>query len=161
MHIIPVLCDGECPEWTMIEMQGELERKGAIDPDQEFSVGQLRLSKTVSLLCHALWPSSHSLCMNRNSCPGRRQAFIGHCRASSFLSCCLAQRADTVELTIGYHLLEGKMVDLKKPFAILEKQSTPVDVDAMEEDGSPQCNTEYKVEHPFMLITWHRVYMLR
>ncbi|CAL5220977.1 g3085 [Coccomyxa viridis] len=84
----------------MIEMQGELERKGAIDPDQEFPVGQLRLSKT---------------------------------------------RADTVELTIGYHLLEGKMVDLKKPFAILEKQSTPVDVDAMEEDGVVQCNTEYKV----------------
>lgn len=28
-------------------MQGELERKGAIDPDQEFPVGQLRLSKTV------------------------------------------------------------------------------------------------------------------
>ena len=55
------------------------------------------------------------------------------------------QRADTVELTIGYHLLEGKMVDLKKPFAILEKHSTPVDVDAMEEDGHPQCNTEYKV----------------
>lgn len=50
-----------------------------------------------------------------------------------------------MELTIGYHLLEGKMVDLKKPFAILEKQSTPVDVDAMEEDGVVQCNTEYKV----------------
>jgi len=49
-----------------------------------------------------------------------------------------------VELTIGYHLLEGKMVDLKKPFAILEKHSTSVDVDAMEEDGRPQRSTEYK-----------------
>ena len=50
-----------------------------------------------------------------------------------------------MELTIGYHLLEGKMVDLKKPFAILEKHSASVDVDAMEEDGRPQCSTEYKV----------------
>ena len=49
MHVIPISCDGECPELTMIELQGELERKGAIDPDQEFSIGQLRLSKTVSL----------------------------------------------------------------------------------------------------------------
>ena len=52
-----------------------------------------------------------------------------------------------MELTIGYHLLEGKMMDLKKPFAILEKQSAPVDVDAMEQDGAAaaQCKTEYKV----------------
>lgn len=50
-----------------------------------------------------------------------------------------------MELTIGYHLLEGKMVDLKKPFAILEKQTVPVDVDAMEEGGAPDCSTEYKV----------------
>lgn len=57
----------------------------------------------------------------------------------------LLQRADTVELTIGYHLLEGKMVDLKKPFAILEKQSTLMDVDEMKEDGGVQYNTEYKV----------------
>ena len=50
-----------------------------------------------------------------------------------------------MELTIGYHLLEGKMMDLKKPFAILEKQSAPVDVDALERDGAGQCSTEYKV----------------
>ena len=50
-----------------------------------------------------------------------------------------------MELTIGYHLLEGKMMDLKKPFAILEKQCAPVDVDAMEQDGAAECSTEYKV----------------
>ncbi|CAK0783126.1 hypothetical protein CVIRNUC_006321 [Coccomyxa viridis] len=81
-------------------MQGELERKGAINPDEEFPIGKLKLSKT---------------------------------------------RPDTVELTIGYHLLEGKMMDLKKPFAILEKQCAPVDVDAMEQDGAAECSTEYKV----------------
>ncbi len=48
MHVIPISCDGECPEWTMIEMQGELERKGAINPDEEFPIGKLKLSKTVS-----------------------------------------------------------------------------------------------------------------
>ena len=80
-----------------------------------------------------------------------------HQLAFSFTFCCLLQRADTVELTIGYHLLEGKMVDLKKPFAILEKQSTPVDVDAMEEDGHPQCNTEYKVGSQSTLSVWQRI----
>ena len=70
----------------------------------------------------------------------------------------LLQRADTVELTIGYHLLEGKMVDLKKPFAILEKRSQPVDADAMEEDGEHHCNTEYKVGLRFTLtVAWQGV----
>ena len=50
-----------------------------------------------------------------------------------------------MELTIGYHLLEGKMMDLKKPFAILEKHCAPVHVDAIEQDGTAQCSTEYKV----------------
>ena len=54
-----------------------------------------------------------------------------------------------MELTIGYHLLEGKMVDLKKPFAILEKQSAPVEIDAMEDDGAHVCNTKYKVKSHF------------
>ncbi len=48
-----------------------------------------------------------------------------------------------MELTIGYHLLEGKMMDLKKPFAILEKQTLPAD--AMDEGCGPDCNTKYKV----------------
>ena len=50
-----------------------------------------------------------------------------------------------MELTIGYHLLEGKMMDLKKPFAILEKQTAPGEVAALERDGAAQCSTEYKV----------------
>lgn len=31
------------------------------------------------------------------------------------------QDKDVVQLTIGYHQLEGRRVQLKKPFAILEK----------------------------------------
>jgi hypothetical protein len=49
-----------------------------------------------------------------------------------------------VELVIGYHLLEGKMVDLKKPFAILEKQQ--LNLEAMETDAENVFpSTEYKV----------------
>ena len=62
------------------------------------------------------------------------------------------QRPDTVELIIGYHLLEGKMVDLKKPYAILEKQTgcnsgdEPMQVDGAEAaPGSDNSSVEYKV----------------
>ena len=59
------------------------------------------------------------------------------------------QRPDTVELVIGYHLLEGKMVDLKKPFAILEKQTAAScsSIDGMDVDGAhdAQSSVEYKV----------------
>lgn len=34
-----------------------------------------------------------------------------------------AQRKDSLQLTIGYHQLEGQLVNLKKPLAILEKES--------------------------------------
>ncbi|EIE23689.1 hypothetical protein COCSUDRAFT_63214 [Coccomyxa subellipsoidea C-169] len=85
-------------------MQGELERKGSLNPDEEYPIGKLTLSST---------------------------------------------RPDAVELVIGYHLLEGKMVDLKKPFAVLEKHSVCLDAaDPMDADGeaSDQHNaTEYKV----------------
>eukprot|EP00967_Tisochrysis_lutea_P078054 scaffold106122_cov17-Tisochrysis_lutea.AAC.2 len=37
---------------------------------------------------------------------------------------------DVVRLTVGYHQLEGKRLDLKKPFAILQKQQS------VEEAGS-------------------------
>ena len=46
----------------MIEMQGELERKGAINPDEEFPIGQLKLSKTVSTCCTSA--SSNTRCID-------------------------------------------------------------------------------------------------
>ena len=79
MHVIPITCDGECPEWTMIEMQGELERKGAVDPEQEFPIGQLRVSKTVRLFIYALPDRFHSrpLRLNlRNLMRFRAQMFL-------------------------------------------------------------------------------------
>ena len=46
----------------MIEMQGELERKDAINPDEEFPIGQLKLSKTVSTCCTSA--SSNTRCID-------------------------------------------------------------------------------------------------
>ena len=65
-----------------------------------------------------------------------------------------------MELTIGYHLLEGKMVNLKKPYAILEKQAgcsgdaDPMQVDSAEEPpGSASSSVEYKVcQLPILLV---------
>ena len=65
MHVIPISCDGECSEWTMIEMQGELECKGAINSDEEFPIGQLKLSKTVSTCCALV--SSNQGCLETGS----------------------------------------------------------------------------------------------
>ena len=54
------------------------------------------------------------------------------------------QRSDVMEMVIGYHKLEGDVVILKKPFAMLEKQTcTSNEEDSMEIDGP--AATAYKV----------------
>ena len=53
----------------------------------------------------------------------------------------LAQRMDFVELTIGYHQLEGKIVTLKKPVAMLEKRQP----DNMETEDDNQHSLTYEV----------------
>jgi hypothetical protein len=68
--------------------------------------------------------------------------------------CCL-QKAGVVELQIGYHLLEGKIITLKKPLAVLEKECSPVlldHLDASEHESSDQDGPKtsvvgYKVCH--------------
>lgn len=42
----------------------------------------------------------------------------------------MIQKKDTVELTIGYHQLEGQSVALKKPLAMLEKLDKPDGTDS-------------------------------
>lgn len=51
MLVLPIVCDNGCPEWSMIEMQGELERKDLCSPDEEFPVGKLTLSAKVLNAC--------------------------------------------------------------------------------------------------------------
>lgn len=53
---VPLSCersDGP-PEWALIELQGELERRDAAQPDQEFVFGQI----TRSALVHPRFPRS-------------------------------------------------------------------------------------------------------
>lgn len=35
------------------------------------------------------------------------------------------QKEDALQLTIGYHQLEGKLVLLKKPLAVMEREELP------------------------------------
>lgn len=68
---------------------------------------------------------------------------LGQCLSQSLqtsllsVACPCMQNQDTVQLQIGYHMLEGKRVPLKKPMAILEKQQ--------ETDSEGNCTTICKV----------------
>ena len=54
MLVIPITCENGLPEWCMVEMQGELERKGAYNPDEEYAIGKLSLSSKVRWLTEAM-----------------------------------------------------------------------------------------------------------
>lgn len=54
MLVIPITCDNGLPEWCMFEMQGELERKGVCNPDEEYAIGKLSLSSTVRWLTETM-----------------------------------------------------------------------------------------------------------
>ncbi len=50
LTVVPISCDssGGPPEWAMIELQGELERRDAAQPGKDFTFGQIKRSSTVS-----------------------------------------------------------------------------------------------------------------
>ena len=81
MLVLPISCDNGCPEWSMIEMQGELERSGICNPDEEFPVGKLTLSAKAGLPCLLHWP----VCTHLLSTAGGVTA--EHCTARHALVC--------------------------------------------------------------------------
>ena len=125
MIVIPVSADGRPPIWTIIELQGEIEqREAAVDGVMQ-TVGTLCLSGSVSRTA-----SGHS-------CTSTAVA-----KASSYyINSIFAQKSGIVELTVGYHQLEGKLVALTKPLAVLEKRA----IGGMDQLGAKEAAVEYKV----------------
>lgn len=114
--LIPISSDeGSSRSWALIEMQGEVERKDGGTLEEAFDVGTLSVSSSVS----------------REGCaPGRgaglaaaarRQVAAAGTGASGAEPSRLHGLQGAVMLTIGYHQLEGKRMELKKPFAVLDR----------------------------------------
>ena len=116
MNTIRLKGDGPCPEWAIIELQGEVTVTNL--QRESLSFGSLQASSVVS---------QHTCCLSHNErCQGLKL----------FL-----QSPDVVDLTIGYHKLSGKRVQLKKPLVLVEK--------AQHQNSAGQA-LEYKVQlwHP-------------
>ena len=108
--IIQIQAEGSgCPEWAMIELQGEVIKtegsEASLDPGEPLPIGTLSQGSTVRPSCFDV--------------AGQQILLLG---ASPQEFCNCGMQADSFHLTIGYHQLEGKRVPLKKPFAILETQ---------------------------------------
>jgi hypothetical protein len=106
--------EGSPPEWALVELQGRIEYPGEADNDSyQRDIGMLQVVDQVRTV---LWYGFAS-CVVQIEAAG----------CTDPAPCCTPQKAGKVQLTIGYHLLEGKRVPLKKPFAVLEKVATSED----------------------------------
>ena len=87
--LLPVRCAcGGCSTWTLIELQGELERSDGA-PLDNLDVGVFCSSAPV--------------------------------RSRQTPAALLMRTQETLQLTVGYHRLEGKLVPLRTPLAILSR----------------------------------------
>lgn len=63
---------------------------------------------------------------------------------------CMLQNKDIVQLQVGYHVIEGKKVPLKKPMAILEtvkQDSSAGSSDSSMNEGSTQSSSSSSTTH--------------
>jgi hypothetical protein len=133
--------DADIQEWALVELQGRIEPMQEPDLQQALQVGTLQLSKTVSVRLAA----AHNTALCRPSPCTTHQP--GVC-------CCVLQNKDVVQLQVGYHIIEGKRVPLKKPMAILEtvqqQDSSSADAgDSSSSDSSTHCKVS-------CLAVWRR-----
>ncbi len=98
--IVPVFTDGQKLEYFTIELQGQLEPTHG-DVLDGLRIGSLRVEDV------RLWPaivhSNFSRCVWANICTSSQ---------------------DIPYMIVGGHQLEGKIVDLKKPLAVIQKLPT-------------------------------------
>lgn len=121
--LVPLTADeGSSTPWAMIEMQGEVERKDGGSLDDAFDVGTLAVTSSVrgrraDRLRWAGGQAAEGTSCSRHQQTGPPRVDIP--AIPTLAAASLLQGA--VLLTIGYHQLEGKRIELKKPFAVLDK----------------------------------------
>lgn len=156
MNVIPIQCDGSPPEWIMLEFQGDIECQKTGLSSQETKIGTIKAANAVSWCICFFNPKVHSVHL-QNYCALQKLEFclqwIFYCRTlSHWLSWLLwfrmagsnckaeiqsrpyqvdfyvlTQGSESLEMVIGYHQLEGQLITLKKPLAMLEKQQASQD----------------------------------
>jgi chromosome transmission fidelity protein 8 len=119
------------PEWALVELQGELEPPAGCGTGLDYEAGTLALSKTVrgkGASGEEAWeeahapPAPHLAALEKKNAPrAARSPGLTRTRPAHLLPPTF-QNPGGVELTVGIHCLEGSVVPLKKPFAVLEKR---------------------------------------
>lgn len=124
--------DGQLREWALVELQGKIEPQGDADVTQGLVVGAMQLAQSVSAAsppaaAAATHACSASPCAAAAAHSPHRMPLKTAARAFPACRMLLAWHhrqsgQELVQLQIGYHVLEGKRLPLKKPLAILEQQ---------------------------------------
>lgn len=118
--LIPITShDSDTPEWALVELQGRIEPLHEVDLQETLQIGTLQLSKTVRQL-FALGCRPTRL-VDQETAIKFEEKLLHQPQPPCAAPCnCCVQNKDVVQLQIGYHILEGKKLPLKKPMAILE-----------------------------------------
>lgn len=179
--LVPLTADeGSNRAWAMIEMQGELERKDGGTLDEAFDVGTLSVSSTVSAWrgssgAVAEGPASQRhtqlVLLEVGMLTSARSASAADWQAKSsaghlavplpgsltlpLLPVLAHLPQGSVLLTIGYHQLEGKRMELKKPFAVLDRVAGSGSGSSEEGQESTQYKVRQHVGVAAAAAVWH------